>query len=49
LQDSLGQLLAIPTTALALAFVGIDSPTPVAEECPGGERQPVAVVVRDDA
>ena len=48
LRDSLGQVLAILTTALALAFVGIVSPAPVGGECPGGERRPVAAVVRDD-
>jgi hypothetical protein len=43
-----GQVLAVLTTALALAFVGIVSPAPVGGECPGGERRPVAAVVRDD-
>jgi hypothetical protein len=36
LRDSLGQVLAVLTTALALAFVGIVNPAPVTGECSAG-------------
>ena len=45
LRDSLGQVLAVLTTALALAFVGIVNPAPVTGECSAG-RMPESGDVR---
>ena len=48
LQDGLGQVLAILTTALALAFVGFLNPAHDTGRCPGGEgRPPLAPTVRE--
>jgi hypothetical protein len=41
-------VLAILTTALAVAFVGILNPAPVPRECHGGESRPAVAAVDSD-